>query len=711
MKHLSIRKRLGLQALVIGAVMLCLALSFVWAERQSDRAFVRIESEISSAAELRNMESRLGMIHEQTQAILNGQRSSSAALEVIRQERDRLGENWDRFLKLHSNWLHDPEEDRLVAEIGAGLPTLGASLDAIEQAYAGDELAVGASLSAHTGALHQKLIQSLNAQTALQDRHVLAATNELESGIRKTRVIVFILLGSGMLAVALLSIRLGRHIIRRIEGIERALEAMARGDQTVQVPYHAGETEMVRIASAINRTVSQIGQDRSTLAELTRQLGTILSSAAEGIYGVDRDGLIMFINPAALQGLGYEEHEVIGRGAHALLHHHDRDGNLYPIADCPVANSRLTGRVGHRDDEVFFRKDGSSFPVEYTSAPLLDGDRTLGAVVIFHDITERRDHELLLKRTVTQLRETNARLGETQMQLIQAEKLAGLGQLAAGVAHEMNNPVSFVSANFATLEMYVRELLQLTVDYEELLARISNPEIASAVSALHERVELDFLREDIQALISESRDGLQRVTRIVADLKDFSRTDAVQGDWGEVDVNHCLDATCKVVANSLQEKAELVREYERVAFVKGNALQLNQIFLNLLLNAIHAISGHGTITLRTSQRNGEVCVEIADTGCGMSAEVVGRMFDPFYTTRPVGQGQGLGLAVAYSIAKQHGGRFEVDSVLDKGTAVRLWLPALVTTAEVQTRQNPLVDGSEDVGDLSENRARGASTAS
>ena len=675
-RNFSIRRRLALQALLTGAVMLCLALAFIWAQRETDRAFDRIlHDELAPASELRKMESRLLAIHSRMQAVLLAQASPLGALELLKQERQLIRETWLSFLDGHRNWLQDADEDALIADIDAAMPALWTFLDQTEAAYRiYDPVQLTTLVDRDWFQLQQALLHNLRSLSERQESHVLAATEALQRSVQRTRMVVASLLAVGLMFLIVFSVRLTRHIMRRIVGIEQALEAIAGGAHAVTVPYREGETEVARIAMAINRTVAQMTEDRYAIAGLMRQQQTILESAAEGIYGVDGDGRIMFINPAALAMLGYEEAEVLGQPSHDFFHHHHADGQPYPLADCPIAASRRNVRVEHRDDEVFFRKDGSSFPVEYTSAPLIDLSQTNGGVVIFRDVSERRQQERLLQQTVTQLRETNARLAETQMQLVQAEKLAGLGQLAAGVAHEINNPIGFVNSNVTTLEAYVQDILRLIDGYEALLPATLDAAAQTGLRRLREEIDIDFVRDDLQALVRETRQGLQRVIRIVADLRDFSRVDSSPAEWGDVDLNHGLDTTLKMVAAVLDGKAEVVRDYALLPDVRGNAVQINQVFMNLLLNAAHAIEHQGTITVRTRQRDGEVCVEIADTGCGMPPEVSGRMFDPFYTTRPVGQGTGLGLSVAYSIVQNHGGRFEVDSAPGQGTAVRMWLP-------------------------------------
>lgn len=181
------------------------------------------------------------------------------------------------------------------------------------------------------------------------------------------------------------------------------------------------------------------------------------------------------------------------------------------------------------------------------------------------------------------------------------------------------------------------------------------------------------MRDDLHTLIAESRDGLRRIARIVADLKDFSRVDDDQ-ELAEADLVQGLESTLNVMHATIAEKADVVRDYAPLPAVRCQAGQIHQVFVNLLLNAVHAIEQHGTITVSARHCGDQVCIEVRDTGRGMEAHERQRMFDPFFTTKPVGQGIGLGLSVSYSIVRRHDGRFEVDSAPGRGTAVRVWLP-------------------------------------
>jgi signal transduction histidine kinase len=269
-------------------------------------------------------------------------------------------------------------------------------------------------------------------------------------------------------------------------------------------------------------------------------------------------------------------------------------------------------------------------------------------------------------------------LAEVHGQLLQSEKLASIGQLAAGVAHEINNPVGFVTANLGTLGDYADALLAMLAAYA-----LHEPELSEAARAalagLKETHDVDYVRNDLPTLIRESMEGLQRVKGIVQGLKDFAHVDTQDRQFASLEKN--LESTIGLLSSELKYKAEVVRQYRPIPEVECIPSQLNQVFMNLLVNALQAIDEHGFITVRTGQDGESVWAEVEDTGCGIDAAHLARIFDPFFTTKPVGVGTGLGLSISYSIVKQHGGRIDVKSEPHKGTCFRVVLP-LATKGEV-----------------------------
>ena len=279
-----------------------------------------------------------------------------------------------------------------------------------------------------------------------------------------------------------------------------------------------------------------------------------------------------------------------------------------------------------------------------------------------------------LVRANEELTKLNRQLTAAQDQLVQAEKMASIGQLAAGVAHEINNPIGYIFSNFGTLERYLVDLFKVLAAYESCEPQLADPEARRLLAALRHDTELDYLKADIPTLLAETREGIERVRKIVQDLKDFSHVDAHR-EWEWADLHKGIESSLNIVSNEIKYKADVVKQYGALPLVRCVASELNQVFLNLLVNAAHAITRErGTIIVRTGISGAEVWVEVEDDGCGISAEHVARVFDPFFTTKPVGKGTGLGLSLSYGIVKKHAGRIDVDTERGRGTRFRVTLP-------------------------------------
>jgi hemerythrin-like metal-binding protein len=320
------------------------------------------------------------------------------------------------------------------------------------------------------------------------------------------------------------------------------------------------------------------------------------------------------------------------------------------------------------------------------NAEVLEAKRALeGVNSALEQRVQERTHALAEANGTLQaeretLVQTIARLKETQEQLLQSEKMAAVGQLAAGVAHEINNPIGFVSSNLGTLTTYVAQMLELLGTYEK--ARVGlPPALRSAIEALPAHTELAYIREDVPELLKDCKEGLVRVKRIVSGLRDFSHRDA--GNWAPADINAALESALLVAGNELKYKADVVKEFAPLPPVLCLSAQLGQVFVNLLVNAAQAITQHGTITVRTGVTGEQVWIEIADTGVGMSAQTQKRIFEPFYTTKAVGQGTGLGLSISWEIVKRHQGQIEVRSEPGQGTCFRITLPCSPPAATEQ----------------------------
>jgi len=297
---------------------------------------------------------------------------------------------------------------------------------------------------------------------------------------------------------------------------------------------------------------------------------------------------------------------------------------------------------------------------------------------------QQRETNLALELRNDELVALNDRLEHAQNQLVQSEKLASIGQLAAGVAHEINNPIGYVSSNLYTLQQYSAQLLAAL---EELSAIDQSPATAQELEEIRRRFDVDVLTSDLPQLLAESREGLGRVAKIVRDLKDFSRID--QGEnWVRADLHRGLESTLNIVANELKFKAQIVKQYGELPLIECLPAELNQVFMNVLMNAGQAIRERGRIVVSTGQSGDQVWVSVEDDGQGIPPEILPRIFDPFFTTKPVGSGTGLGLSISYGIVLKHHGSIQVDSTPGQGTTMRITLPIQQPKAEGQAEPAP-----------------------
>lgn len=285
-----------------------------------------------------------------------------------------------------------------------------------------------------------------------------------------------------------------------------------------------------------------------------------------------------------------------------------------------------------------------------------------------------------------ELKVLNAKLSATQDKLVQSEKLASIGQLAAGVAHEINNPIGYIFSNFGTLEGYLAQLFQMLAAYEAAEPLLTNTPEGKLLRQIRHEIDLDYLKEDIPNLMRESREGISRVRKIVSDLKDFSRVGSSQ-EWVWANLHKGIDSTLNIVNNEIKYKAEVERHYGELPDVECLPSEINQVIMNLLINAAQAIHvSKGVIRVRTGTASEagieQVWIEIEDNGAGIPPEHISRIFDPFFTTKPVGKGTGLGLSLSYGIVQKHAGHIDVTSQPGQGTCFRITLPVHHEATEV-----------------------------
>ena len=286
------------------------------------------------------------------------------------------------------------------------------------------------------------------------------------------------------------------------------------------------------------------------------------------------------------------------------------------------------------------------------------------------DISKNKKLQLELKQNNMEQQSTIVHLNEARSQLLQAEKMASIGLLAAGVAHEINNPIAFINSNNYTLGHYHQQLFKLIDGYRQQLEKCGDEN--AGLKQLEQEINYDFLRQDLSQMIEESQEGLDRIKKIVADLLFFSRSNTNKFEL--YDLRQGLESTLSIAWHQLKNNTEIVREYSDIPAIECISSQINQVFMNLLINASQSFVDKGTITIRFKSSANSVIVEIEDDGAGIEESHINKLFDPFFTTKEVGSGTGLGLSVSYGIIKKHQGEIKVSSELGKGTCFTVTLP-------------------------------------
>lgn len=462
-----------------------------------------------------------------------------------------------------------------------------------------------------------------------------------------------------------------------------------KGDLRGRV-FTKGRDELSRLGSAINQLLATLQQSQLQLSQSEERYRSVVNNVQEVIFQTDATGKWTFLNPAWTEITGFTFEESFGKPCWMFIHPEDQ---LYHNQQF---RRLMEGETQDTRYEIRFQSaDGCDRTFEvHCRSTVGDSSEIVGTAGTLNDITERKLAEAREQAKTQKLEQTLLELTQTQAQLIQSEKMSSLGQLVAGVAHEINNPISFVYGNISYAREYIENLLHLIDFYQK---QYPNP--SSEIQAKMEEIDFNFLVDDLPKLLTSMKIGAERICEIVQSLRNFSRMD--ESEIKTVDIHEGIESTLLIIRHKLKAKEnysdiELIEDYGNLPLVECYPGQLNQVFMNLLVNAIDALEKRRIHKRRDSSQtspfirictevrsDSSSCVEgtakavirIIDNGIGMTEDVRRRLFDPFFTTKPVGKGTGLGLSISYRIVVEtHKGQLLIKSELGQGSEFIIELP-------------------------------------
>ncbi|MFH1847271.1 MAG: ATP-binding protein [Candidatus Omnitrophota bacterium] len=533
---------------------------------------------------------------------------------------------------------------------------------------------------AHDEALNP-LIKHVN------EEHIEPAKKAIEMGIKRS---VFVA-GSISIIAIILAVGLGiftAHIIYRpLTSLKNAAAEIGKGNLDTEIQVKSKD-EIGQLAYSFKTMAADL--KKTTVSK--DYMDNIVGSMIDALVVVTPAGKIQTVNKAVCNLLEYKEQQLIEKDMDILFPKEARDKGRMEIL---LKDGNLKSY-----ETNFKTSDGRYIPVLFSGAVMKDEDGNINSIVcVAKDITELKRAESViqekrieleeanreleknegtLRKMLHDLRETHEDLKNAQRKLVQSEKLASIGQLAAGIAHEINNPIGFINSNLSTFEKYMDSLFKLVRDLDILKPAIEEKDIQKALqietqlNEFEKEIDVNYIFEDIENLIKESKEGIERIKKIVTELRTFSRKD--EEIRVLADLNKVMDGVLNMVWSEMKYKGKLRKFYSDIPKIECNPQQVAQVFINMLINAVQAIKDKGDVSIRTYVKDKNVKIEIEDTGCGIPKDAMEKIFDPFFTTKEIGEGTGLGLSISYDIVKRHNGDIEVMSEVGKGAKFIISFP-------------------------------------
>ena len=424
--------------------------------------------------------------------------------------------------------------------------------------------------------------------------------------------------------------------------------------------------------NSINENLEGALQDVHVAQQEAKKLAVVAEHTQNAVIITDAIGKIEYVNEAFEEMTGYHKEEVGGQKPGDFLQGPNTD-----TATKKYISEKLGEQKPFSAEIINYTKEGREYWINLDISPVFDGDELVNFVGIQADITEIKLQKDKLQKDKNQAEQAFTQLKHNQSSLIQTEKMSLLGQLTAGIAHEINNPINFVYAGTNTLRLLVSDMMKVLDQYDVLAKQVVAGEDHLAqmeeIEALKKEIEYVDLKEDINGMLEDITKGTERTEEIVKSLRTFSRIG--EDGFRKADLHDNIDSTLVILNTKFKDRISVEKHYaEFLPDVACNIGEINQVFVNLISNAIDAIDGKGVIHIKTWADQSHAYISIADSGAGIPEERLSKIFEPFFTTKDIGKGTGLGLAISHGIIENHQGTIEVKSEMGKGTVFVIQLP-------------------------------------
>lgn len=504
------------------------------------------------------------------------------------------------------------------------------------------------------GAKGEKIGYAVSIAIKSQDQiigfsRVFISFRQIKKGLSHIKTGIFLVLAFITFIGILTALIISNLITKPIFDLVRASEKIAEGHFNTDLSVES-RTEIGLLAKSFHKMTHNIRQYQDKITSQSNELKAIINSMGSGLFTIDQEWRITSFNKAAERITGYKAEEVLGEKCEEVFH------SEACSSECPLERALKSDSYVLSNDFFIKNKEGRRIPISASTSPLKnESGRIIGGVEVFKDLSEVK---------------------ELQKQLIQADKMSALGQMVSGIAHDINNPTGVIHSNMVALSEYTSVIKDLLIQYRRLTQRLQKARDKdlsteySLIKAYEDQCDIDYILEDLDCLVEESGEAARRIRQIVKDLRDFIHIDV--GQLQLADLNQRLDVSLKLI--KFNPKIKLIKEYSQIPQIQCNVQQIDQLFTNIILNAVQALRNKGEIKIRTSHTDGRIRISFRDNGPGIPEEIQSKIFDPFFTTKEVGEGTGLGLSICFKIVDNHGGKIWVESEFENWTEFFVELP-------------------------------------